>query len=271
MPRLLPSLLLLALASASATTAAQAPEGTSERALARSLFHQGIECLDAEDLQCAAERFTRSHELRPSAVVAYNLASVLAQLGRVVHAAELLRWVRRSNADEEVKAAAAALLPQVTPRIAHWVLQAEGATDTVRFYLDGRQLPEQIVGVRAPVDPGDHRVEARRGDETVAETTFSVEAQGEAEAALEVPEPPVPTAEETAQQGGETRVIQVVRDREPDPQAEARARRMRRGVGIGVALALVAGAIVLGVLLHEPDPAKPIPGNLTPMTVEFGG
>jgi hypothetical protein len=268
MHRLMPTLLLLAVASASVPAAAQAPEGTSERALARSLFHQGIECLDAEDLQCAAERFTRSHELRPSAVVAYNLASVLARLGRVVHAAELLRWVRRSNANDQVKEAAAALLPQITPRIAHWVLRAEGATESVRFYLDGSQLPEQIVGVRAPVDPGDHQVEARRGGETVAETSFSVEAQGEAEAILEVPEPSVPTAEETARRGGETRVVQVVRER--DPEAEARARRVRRGVGIGVAIALVAGAVVLGVLLREPDAAQPIPGNLSPAVVEIG-
>jgi len=273
MRRLLPMLLVLAVASAGQTAVAQAPEGTSERALARSLFHQGLECLDAEDLQCAAQRFTRSHELRPSAVVAYNLASVLAQLGRVVHAAELLRWVRRSDANEQVKEAAAALLPQITPRIAHWLLRAEGSTDTVRFYLDGRALPQQIVGVRAPVDPGEHRVEARREGEAVAETTFSVEAQGNVEVDLDVPAPPVPTPAETAEQGNQepqTRVIQVVREREPDPQAEARARRMRRGVGIGVALALVAGAIVLGVVLHEPDPAQPIPGNLSPAVVEVG-
>ncbi len=141
----------------------------------------------------------------------------------------------------------------------------------MRFYLDGRQLPEQIVGVRAPVDPGDHRVEARRGDEVVAETTFSVAEQGEAEASLDVPEPPVPTAEETARQGGdepETRVIQVVRET-TDPEAEARARRQRRGLGIGLGLALAAAAVVLAVVLYEPDPAKPIPGNI-PGVLEIG-
>ncbi len=271
--RLLPTVLALALTSLSLPAAAQAPQGTGERALARSLFHQGLECLDAEDLPCAAERFTRSHELRPSAVVAYNLASVLAKLGRVVHAAELLRWIRRSNANAEVKEAAAALLPTITPQIAHWTLRAEGATDSVRFYLDGRALPEQIVGVRAPVDPGEHQVEARRGEETVAETTFSVEAQGNVEASLDVPAPPVPTPEEIAERGGgdqETRVIQVIRERTPDPEAEARARRRRRGLGIGLGLVLAGVAVVLGVLLYDPGQADAIPGNTTPGVVELG-
>ena len=266
--RLLPTVLVLAMASLSVSVAAQAPQGTGERALARSLFHQGLECLDAEDLQCAAERFTRSHELRPSAVVAYNLASVLAKLGRVVHAAELLRWVRRSNANDEVKQAAAALLPTITPQIAHFTLQAEGSTRGVRFYLDGRVLPEQIVGVRAPVDPGDHRVEARRGEETVAETTFSVEAQGNAAASLDVPAPPVPTAVETAEQGGDQWPRVIIR--EGDPEAAARARRLRRGLGVGLGLALVGVAIVLAVLLIEPGQADPIPGNTLPGVVELG-
>ena len=264
---LLPSLLLLAVATASLPAAAQAPQGTGERALARSLFHQGLECLDAEDLPCAAERFSRSHELRPSAVVAYNLASVLAKLGRVVHAAELLRWVRRSNANDEVKEAAAALLPQITPRIAHWVLRAEGASESARYFLDGRALPDQIVGVRAPVDPGEHRVEARRGDETVAEASFSVEEQGSSEVVLDVPAPPIPTPEETAAQGGESPQVQVIRE---NPEAEARTRRLRRGLGIGLGLALVGVAVVLAVLLHQPDPANPIPGNTMPGVVELG-
>ena len=270
MTRLLPTVLVLALSTLGVTAAGQAPEGTGERALARSLFHQGLECLDAEDLPCAAERFTRSHELRPSAVVAYNLASVLANLGRVVHAAELLRWIRRSNANPEVKEAAAALLPTITPQIAHWTLRAEGSTEGVRFYLDGRALPEQIIGVRAPVDPGEHRVEARRGEETVADTTFSAEAQGNVEASLDVPAPPVPTPEETAERGGgqtETRVI--IRDNR-DPEAEARAKRLRRGLGVGLALALVGVAVVLGVFLYDPGQADPIPGNTMPGVVELG-
>jgi len=268
MTRLL-SIALVLTSSLGAIATAQAPEGTSERALARSLFHQGLECLDAEDLPCAAERFTRSHELRPSAVVAYNLASVLAKLGRVVHAAELLRWIRRSNANDEVKQAAAALLPQITPQIAHWTLRAEGSTDSVRFYLDGRALPEQVIGVRAPVDPGEHRVEARRGEETVAETTFSVEARGNAEASLDVPAPPVPTPEEVAEQGGGTETRVIIRNTR-DPEAEARARRLRRGLGVGLGLALVGVGIVLAVLLYQPGQADAIPGNTMPGVVELG-
>jgi hypothetical protein len=34
--------------------------------------------------------------------------------------------------------------------------------------------------------------------------------------------------------------------------------------------AALAGAIVLGFVLHEPDPAEPIPGNLSPPIVEIG-
>ena len=257
--------------SSSAARAQTAPEGTDERALARSLFHQGLECLDAGDLQCAAERFTRSQELRESPVVAYNLASVLDRLDQVVRAAELLRWVRRSSdADDQVKAAATTLLATITPRIAYWTLRAEGPLQGVRFHLDGRLLPDQGVGVRAPIDPGEHRVEARRGDQSVASAPFTVAAAGRAEVHLTVPPAPVPTPEEVAEgaAGPEARMITVVRDSPVDYATERRRKRVRRGLGIGAAVAVVAAVVILAVTLHEPDPAQPISGNFGPGVVE---
>ncbi len=270
MARLLFSL-LLASVCVSGATAQTAPEGTDERALARSLFHQGLECLDAEDFQCAAERFARSQELRPSPVVAYNLASALARIGQVVRAAELLRWVRRSDANEQVKTAAATLLQQVTPRVASWTLQTTGSPEGATFYLDDRALPEQAVGVRAPVDPGEHRVDARRNGETVATVEFSVTEGGRVPVSIEVPPPPVPTPEELAAQAGEPRVITVVRE-DPAQQAAERAhrRRVRRGAIIGAALAVVAAVVIVAVVVHEPEQAQPIPGNFGPGVVEIG-
>ena len=270
-------LFLSAALLAAATVSAQAPAGTSERALARSLFHQGIECLDAGDLPCAAEHFARSQDLRPSPVVAYNLASVLAQLGRVVHAAELLRWVRRSpNANAEVREAAGSLLDEVTPRIAHWVLEVDGTPTGARFFLDGRALPEQAVGVRAPIDPGEHRVEARRGETTVVEASFSVAERGQAQVTLDVPAPRVPSPAEAAAAEAPADDSQLTVPGDEVDRANAdernahRRKRRRRGLGIGLGLAAVAAAIVLGVVLHSPDPAQPIPGNLSPAVVEIG-
>ena len=256
-----------------ASTMAQAPSGTNERALARDLFHQGIACLDADDLDCAAERFARSHELQPSAVVAYNLASTNARRGKVVTAAELLRWIDRDQAaSAEVRAAAVELLRRVEPRIAHWTLHVD-TSRSAQLFLDGRQLPPQTVGIRAPVDPGEHRVQARRDGEVVAEALFHVEAQHHEEVHLDVPPaPPSPSNIARASQDGDnTRVITLVRTNEEDPDTERKRRRRRIAGGVAAAVAVVALAVAVGVILYEPRVADPIVGNLTPGVVIIGG
>lgn len=87
------------------------------RSLARSLFHEGLVCLDEGDWTCAADRFRRSNELYPSPVVAYNLASVEAERGRVDVALPLLRETANDpGAPAEVRAAASQRIRELEAR-----------------------------------------------------------------------------------------------------------------------------------------------------------
>ena len=66
-----------------------------ETALARALFEEGVVAADAQRWDEAAERFERAYGLKATPGIAYNWASALVELGRLVEAGERLRSVAR--------------------------------------------------------------------------------------------------------------------------------------------------------------------------------
>src|SRR6185436_26753 len=60
-------------------------------AIARALFDEGLQFVDSETWESAADRFSRLLAIRYSAVAAYNLALARSHLGKLVLAAETLR------------------------------------------------------------------------------------------------------------------------------------------------------------------------------------
>lgn len=140
----------------------------SRSAAARALFQQGLELVEAGAWAAAAERFERAHTLRASPVIAYNLASAWGHLGRLVAATELLEaTLHQDVSDERLEALLRERLANFRPQLARLTIRLEGAQD-VRVVLDGQELDTARLGVALPVDPGLRRVEARRGEHTVA-------------------------------------------------------------------------------------------------------
>ncbi len=70
---------------------------------ARALFERGLEFMEAEQWEQAAKRFRQGLEIRPSDVVAYNLASALVHMGRLGEAVGLLRPLADSASVPEVE------------------------------------------------------------------------------------------------------------------------------------------------------------------------
>lgn len=168
-----------------------APDET-DTAAARALFEDGLRFSDAQDPARAADRFRRSLDLRYSVVVAYNLASTLGQIGRVVEASELLRpIIRDRSAPEQIRAAAQELLERVTPRIARLRVRIEGARERVDVMLDGEALPEALIGVPRPIDPGRHEVALVRDGESLVSRSIEIAEGSSEELSLEAPPPPV--------------------------------------------------------------------------------
>jgi hypothetical protein len=253
---------------------AQAPVDEEATAAARALFEDGVRLADAGDHQQAADRFRRSLQLRRSLVVAYNLASSLVQIGRLVEASEVVRSILRdADAPARLRAAAEELLDRVTPQIGRLTVHVTGHSEGVEVRMDGEPVPSVLVGVPRPVDPGGHTVSIHRGGTVLGSRDVSIEPGGVAEVSLEAP-PPVPTPEEVVQRQGDER---LVLDLGSGARSSSVAVATQGGrsvaeepafwVGVGGGLVAVAvAAIVIGVVATQ-EPA-PVPGDFDPPVVE---
>lgn len=193
---------LVATLWAGRTSAQPAPEDAERTAAARALFTQGMAAVDAGDWSGAADRLRRSLALRASAVVRFNLALALIELGRFVEASEHLRSVQREAPESsELRQLAAERLEQVLPRLGRLRIELRGPRDDVEVHLDGVRVPDALVGAEQPADPGPRRVSAHRlqrgAQVELAAREVTVESGRAASVELDVPPPP-PTPEELA-------------------------------------------------------------------------
>lgn len=158
--------------SSATPAAAQADAEAANTAAARSLFAQGMAAVDGEDFTGAVDLLRRSMALRDSPVVRINLALALVELGRLVEASELLRETIRMEPAGRHAARARAEIERIEPRFAQLRVRIESVDApredpdaSMTIELDGRQLPDALVGVRQPVDPGEHELQLRVGGE----------------------------------------------------------------------------------------------------------
>lgn len=226
------------------TPPATGGDDSAERAAARALFEEGVALAQRGEFAPAVDRFRRSRQLRPLPVVTYNLAVALAELHQLVEASELLREVLRdANARPELQQSAQAQLDQVLPRMSRLTIRLEGERRGALVLLDDRPVPPAILGVAAPVDPGEHHVLVRRGDREVARATVRVAEGREETVTLRAEAAPSTVGE----------LSRVDLDAPQDPLGETvRSRRSRRGTSSGGGSGSVLGrwwfwAIVGGV------------------------
>jgi hypothetical protein len=241
-------------------------EDREQTAAARALFRQGVEQTDGGHWAEAADLFRRSLALRESAVVAFNLGTALVHTGGLVEASELFRRAARdADAPERLQAAAGRELAAIQPRIGRLTITVEGPLEGVELTFDDRTVRSEMVGVAAPADPGDHVLVARRRGEEVARAEVSVAEGSAASVSLTVPPAPVEVADP------EDAARTVVGDRGTTAPIPPGGDDTGLIVGlVAGALALVAVAIIVTVVLLDGQaPSEPIPGNLTPGTIEF--
>jgi len=168
------SLLLLLAATATADDAA-------DKATARELAIEGAAALEAEDFEQAADRFSRAEALFHAPTLVLGLARAQAGLGKYVEARESYRSVIReplgdgaSKAFRDAKADAEKEIVEVEAKIAWIIIRVKGPDEVRGARLDGEDLPAAALGVRRPVNPGEHRVEASAEGFARGEETFEV-------------------------------------------------------------------------------------------------
>jgi hypothetical protein len=250
-------------------TSVQAQAQTSDTALARQLFEQGIEFSDQGEWEQAADRFRRSLELRASPIVAYNLGSALVELQRLVEASEAFRRaIRGQGAPEDLVSAAQDSLSEIEPRIGTLKIEISGPPEGVEIFVDDRRLPSQALGVRAPIDPGERTIRAMRDGEEIANVAVEIGEGGGEEVVLEIPEPIVDDSGETVDQPDPVFTSTTTTATSTDDD-DGTSPWLWVGIGGGVLAAAAVAVVLVLVLTSSGGVEDPVPGNLSPAVVEF--
>ena len=158
--------LLVACPLATATMPRAALAEGGDRALALELFKQGRELVKNGDHARALSKFEAAAKLMRTFGILLNVAECQEKLGRTASAWATWSEARAvasgpTKADDEATAAArqAALEPTLS-RLAIVVPSGADLPD-LEIQRDGEILPRAGWGAAAPVDPGNHVVEAR--------------------------------------------------------------------------------------------------------------
>ncbi len=182
--------LTVALFASLAAAPAQAQSEEQTTAAARALFQEGMAAVDAQDFETAVDRLRRSVTLRESQVVRFNLALALLETGGYLEATEHLRLViRREEGGGELATAATERLRHAEGQLGRLRVMIDGSRDGVVTEVDGNVMPEALVGVEQPADPGIHRVAVLRLDRELATAEAAVSTGQTTEIRLVAPPP----------------------------------------------------------------------------------
>lgn len=159
---------MLALAIASVGSQALAQSDDDKRAGARAAATEGVHAMDEGRWADATALFARAEALlhAPTHLLYYARASV--KLGKLVQANEAYLKILRETlppkapkAFVEAQASAAAEQPKVEQSIPHLTILVEGqGAKGAHVTMNGTEVPQPLLGIPAPFDPGDLELEA---------------------------------------------------------------------------------------------------------------
>ncbi len=175
--------ILLAALLLAAPAWAETPDAAT-RGSARKLGEEGNALFDQGNYAAALEKYERADTLVHVPTLGLKAARCLEKLGRWVEASERYLGVTRMQlaADalevhHEAQTQAAAEREALLPRIPSLVIKLSGAKEGVSVTIDGKAVPSALIGEQQLVDPGEHRLEARLGEQVQTRTFTATEAQ----------------------------------------------------------------------------------------------
>lgn len=167
-------------------------------AQARQLGGQAQAAFDAGNFAESEKLWAAARNLYPVApTLSLGLARTQAKLGKFVQAQEnynriIREWGNNPNPPPAFAAAVEAAKAEVgamSAKVANVVITVEGAKDPI-VTIDGNPVPVVALGLKRPVDPGEHKVHAEAPGYKPADATFSVTEGGNAEAKLKLEKDP---------------------------------------------------------------------------------
>lgn len=173
-------------------------QSSADKATARQLGIEGEDALGKKDYKTAEDKFSRADALYHAPTLALGLARAQAANGKVVAAQENYNRIIREGAPAGSPPAFVAAVESaqkevdaVSARVAHVTLTVtgtEGVDPTVT--VDGAPMPAAALGVKRPVDPGQHAVKATASGYKPGETSFTVAEAGDATATIALEKDP---------------------------------------------------------------------------------
>lgn len=164
---------------------AWAEPSDADRAMARQLGYQGVEAYQAKDYRTAEDKLGRAFEVAKVPTLGLWLARALTKNQRWVEAAEVYREVSRLEitegkieAQREAQRVAATELGGLEAKIPAVVITVEGAApDQVTVQVDGAAVSSAVLGEARPMNPGQHRIVGKLGDQMVEKAVTLTEGQ----------------------------------------------------------------------------------------------
>lgn len=134
-------------------------------AAARSLGMQGIKLADSGDCQGAIEKLSRAEALYHAPSILGRLGECQVLVGQVVVGTENLNRVVREQlaptapkAFKDAQERAKGVLEKALPRIARLTVRVDPPDAKAQVTVAGVAIPEALIGVERPTDPGTHDV-----------------------------------------------------------------------------------------------------------------
>ncbi len=211
----------------------------TNRERARALFREGVDHVEARDLEAAATAFEAALGFHDASSIRFNLASALFELDRFTAAYPHLVQLQETSELEAVMARSVRrMLDRSTARIGRLTIRASGSIEEVA--LDGEVLPagQEVT----PVEPGSHVVEGRVAQEVAVRREVAVAAGERAIVDLTL--------------------VRIEDEQDPLPIVETPSRVGRRVGIIAAVVAVVAVGVVLGVVLSGGE--DEVQGDLNP-------
>jgi serine/threonine-protein kinase len=154
--------LVLAGVTAAAAAQAQSP-GALDRLSSEALFDDGLKLMQTRDFVAACPKLEASYRLDPGIGTLLYLADCYAATGRTASAWIGFReaaFAARKAGEPEREQAALQRAEALKPKLTNLLMLTQNAQADLELRLDGHRLVPVMFGVRIPVDPGPHVIEA---------------------------------------------------------------------------------------------------------------
>jgi len=171
--------------------AAQNTPSAADIAQARDLGGQAQAAFEASNFAESEKLWTAAQKIYPAPTLTLGLARTQVKLGRLVLAHESYQKIIREQGSQanltpafaDALAAAKSEIEGVNAKLANVVITVDGASNPT-VTLDDQPVSAGGLGLKRPVDPGQHTVKAEAPGFQPATTTFQVGEAGLAEAKL---------------------------------------------------------------------------------------